>query len=547
MIHKYTRSIMKIKLIVYLILAAGFLLFTNLVYINYALHSTPDYQYTGANPHAAADKLVYMSMIQQGREGVLFMKNLHTTEPQKGLLLSPHWYVIGQTANLFNVSNNTSYQLYRVLFIISFLILLYIILGKLFKKSAKFNLAAVFVLFTGGVGWFILLRFPELLSSSKGQLKFLYAPVDLYVTEGNTLLNFTQAPLFSLSQVLILLVFYLFISYRDRRDYKIDILNSFVVAFLILIHPYNAAVIFAVLGSWSIWYLTYKKDWLVIRKLLIVMFGGVVGMAYNIYMLWTEPVIAEWLKQNLVYSPPIKQYILGYGLLFPLWIIGLVAVYRKKRNDPWWMLMLIWSTIVWLLIYLPIDINRRFVNGWHISLAIVAAYGFYFLYQKCLRLWLKIFFSVVTITILVSSIGFFLFISVYFSPATYSYGYYYINTEERSVIEFLRDNTNEPDNILTSDMKTSFTLVSQLNRAVFRGHDHQTPTFMLKQQQMDWFFGTNQGLESLGRKKSFLQDNDIDYVVLNQSRREEMVEWLLEADYLELLFQTENLSVYKVV
>jgi len=538
---------MKNRPLIYLILAAAFLLLTNLVYINYALHATPDYRYTGANPHAAADKLVYMSMIQQGREGQLFMKNLHTTDPQQGLLLSPHWYVIGQTANLLNISNNASYQSYRVIFIILFLILIYVVLGKLFRKDSRFNLAAAFIFFTGGVGWYILLKFPAILTSTKGQIKFLFAPTDLYVTEGNTLLNFSQSPLFALSQLTILFIFYLFVRNRHKLNLKVDLLILVLAAFLILIHPYNAPVIFAVLGSWSVWYFYQNKDWLIFKKFLLVALGGAIGLAYNIYLLYAEPVIAEWLKQNLVYSPPLKQYLLGYGLLIPFWILGFILVLKRKRNDPWWMLFLIWSGVIWLLLYLPLDINRRFVNGWHIALAIISSYGFYYLYQKCLRRWLKVSFALVAFFILISSLGFFLFVSLFFSRSAYTYGYYYVTNDEANVIEWLRRNSELDDNILTSDMKTSFTIVSQLNRSVFRGHDHQTPEVLLKQQQMDWFFSSNQGVESLRRKRAFLANNKLEYIVVNANRLKQDVNWLDQADWLDLELQSDGLSVYKVI
>src|SRR3990167_7989515 len=101
--------------IVYIGLSMIFLLLTNIASLNFKSHEKPGFTYTGANPYAAADKLVYLSMIEQGREGILFMKNLHTVDPQIGLLLSPHWYLIGQFGRLTAMNNLASYQTARIL------------------------------------------------------------------------------------------------------------------------------------------------------------------------------------------------------------------------------------------------------------------------------------------------------------------------------------------------------------------------------------------------------------------------------------------------
>lgn len=535
------------QLMPYVIVGFLFLLLTNLAYINFVAHEKPGYKYTGANPYAPADKLVYMSMVEQGREGILFMKNLHTTDPQKGLMLSPHWYLIGQTARLFNLSNNASYQLYRVSFTVLFVWLLYLILQKLFSNHRHRVIAGIFVLFSGGLGWLYVVQNPEVLTLLSSSQKFFLAPIDLYVTEGNTLLNFSQSPLFSLSQLLLLVVFYLFIRFRNKENYRWDMVNAFIVALLGIMHPYDVPIIFAVLGSWSVWYVYRTRRWYILKKFFIIVLGGLVAIAYGIYLITAEPVLAEWLKQNLVYSPPFRNYLWGYGLLLPLWVVGTIEIVRKKQHHAWWILILIWSSIIWLLLYLPLEINRRFINGFHIALALVAFVGFRYLYQQCRRLWLKMAFATTISMILFSSISFFLFVNLYFAPSVYQYKYYYISSEEEQAIAFLAEHSETGDRLLTSDVKTSFTITSQLNRLVFRGHDHQTPRVHLRQQQLEWFFAEQVGILALNRKRQFLADNKISYIVVNQKNIEQPSAWLSEASFAQEIFSSDTITIYRAV
>lgn len=532
----------------FLLLGILFLLLTNLGYLNYALRATPEYRYTGANVYAPADKLVYMSMIQQGREGILFMKNLHTTDPQQGLLLSPHWYIIGQTARILNVSNNFSYQLYRIVLTAVFLWLLAVLVQKLCDTMAAALTAYAFVLFSGGLGWLYVLGHATVIGNGINTIKkFMFLPTDMYVTEGNTLLNFSQAPLFIISQLLILLSAYMLVQFKDARHYWWDIVNGVFIAFLILMHPYDLPILAAVFVSWTVWEFWRINSMRPMLKVGIVLAGGALAMLYNMYIIASEPVIAEWLKQNLVYSPSLRNYFWGYGMLLPLWLVGAVQLWRTKRNDSLWMLFLIWSAVVWIILYLPLDLNRRFINAFHIPLALIASVGFLRVYRYFKQSAVQKFgASLLVWGAVLSSLGFFLFVNLYFTPSVYGYGYYYITAEEQQVIDFLAYDSTPGQGLLTSDEKLTFTLTSQLDRPVFRGHDHQTPHVLLKQQQVDWFFADQDTGRSTERKRAFLNDARIAYVIVNTNRMSAIPKWIDKAPFLENVFHTDHLTVYRV-
>jgi hypothetical protein len=89
--------------IIFWLIALVFLCATNaFIFFGYSFQSVGRH-YTGINIFGAADKLVYYSQIEQGRQGLIMMKNLHTSEMQKGLFFAPHWWLIGQTGRWLNI------------------------------------------------------------------------------------------------------------------------------------------------------------------------------------------------------------------------------------------------------------------------------------------------------------------------------------------------------------------------------------------------------------------------------------------------------------
>ncbi len=530
----------------YGVASVTFVLLTSMGQLNFAVHTPAGYAYTGANPYTAADKMVYKNMIQQGREGILFMRNVHTTDPQHGRMLSPVWYVIGQTGAWFNLTNNAAYQIYRVLFTLIFCWLLYLFLAQLFVHEVERVIAGLFVYFSGGFGWLYLITHPWLLQASS-QIKFFFSPVDLYVTEGNTLLNFAQAPLFSFSQVALVASAFIFVRYREKVNWLWDSVNAAIILVLGTMHPYDMPIVFAVLGSWTVWHIYTSGSWLSLKRFMLLGCAALITIAYNFYALFSEPVLRSWYEQNLVYSPLITNYLWGYGLLLPLALVGLFMMGTQKKHDPWWAMILIWCAIIPLLLYLPLDVNRRFINGWHIVLAITAYAGCSYLFRAIHRQWLRVIYVLILAVALGSSLGLYFVINLYFEPSAYGYGYYYITPDEKQVIDFLRGATTVNDHLLTSDMKTSFTLTSELNRLVFRGHDHQTPQAPLKQQQMDWFFSEPETSASLELRKNFLQQETISYIVVSSLRLGHEVQWLETAPFVKKVMNAGPLTVYRVV
>ena len=106
--------------------------------------------------------------------------------------------------------------------------------------------------------------------------------------------------------------------------------------------------------------------------------------AYTFWVTQADPVLRGWTAQNLTPSPPVWDYVLGYGLILALAVPGAVVAARRRSDTD--LLLLAWVGVTALLLYAPFALQRRFSLGLHVPLAILAAMGL-FRMAKRKRVW----------------------------------------------------------------------------------------------------------------------------------------------------------------
>jgi hypothetical protein len=81
-----------------------------------------------------------------------------------------------------------------------------------------------------------------------------------------------------------------------------------------------------------------------------------------------DPFFKAWSAQNTIHSPPPIQYLLGYAIYLPWAILGirrLVSSGEVRDRLP-----VIWVLVVPLLLYLPVNLQRRLAEGVFIALLV---------------------------------------------------------------------------------------------------------------------------------------------------------------------------------
>jgi hypothetical protein len=142
-----------------------------------------------------------------------------------------------------------------------------------------------------------------------------------------------------------------------------------------LIVPFYVAVAWAVAGAaWLAATLARRRiirdeTWQVALACLIA--SPIV--TYSLVVFAVNPVMKQWAAQNLILSPHPLHYVMGYGLVGLLAILG--AVYVLRRRDEMRLRLVAWAVVIPPLLYLPFNLQRRLIEGWQIPLAILAALG----------------------------------------------------------------------------------------------------------------------------------------------------------------------------
>jgi asparagine N-glycosylation enzyme membrane subunit Stt3 len=86
-----------------------------------------------------------------------------------------------------------------------------------------------------------------------------------------------------------------------------------------------------------------------------------------------DPVYRAWSAQNQIRSPHPLHYLAGYAIVGLLAILGAVRAVRRRQ----WQLVLplAWTALIPLLLYLPINVQRRLIIGTQVPLGLLAACG----------------------------------------------------------------------------------------------------------------------------------------------------------------------------
>ncbi|MFH0873775.1 MAG: hypothetical protein V1846_02945 [Candidatus Komeilibacteria bacterium] len=518
-----------------------FLVFTNILYLWSALAAPSGSSYTGINLAASADKLVYYSMIEQGRLGQLLQKNIHTSELQVGSLIGPHWWLIGQTANLFSLGVIPVYHGWRILLVLVTMVVLFFWLRRLTSKYNERLWLWLFVLFAGGWGWAKALFQPSILASDFAPLTT--KPVDIYMGELSLQANAQQSPLFILSHILLLLVFYLWIKQRQTISWQSESLVGALAALLIMVHPYDFWILATIPALWSLWRWWQTQDRRYLYKLSIYWFwcAASAGLVWGLVM--SETALRGWSAQNLVYSPPPYNYLLAWGLLFPLAVIGTYHWWTKWRDNEWWRLLVIWTWVTWIMVYLPLDYNRRLANGWLIPVSLVAGLGALALARRIQNYYWQIIYWL--FVIMAVTFGPWYSQTVYLRAMSYyqTNDRFYLSAETKELLGSLKQQPVEQI-VLPFDEPIGLLIPAFTGQTIYIGHQHQTINYLQKRQKADEFFSANTGLDKI----KFLVDNRISLIVVHYTTKNpaEFFSWLDEAPYLQLIKKNSTGAIYRL-
>ncbi len=522
-----------------LLLVATVLIVVTAVPYLYGYVTTPEHRaYTGLHHLTPGDTNVFLSMIEQTKQGDNVFINPYTSEAQARIFINPLWLSVGYLAKIFQLSNLLALHVARSIWIVIFVLVAYCFIAYLFKEKKYRYVILLMIVFSSGLGVFFN---PFLFDVNN-----LYEqPIDMWVPESITFLTLYHTPHLIASLTLIILIFLLMLMAFEKNRLSYSIAAGFCSMLVIWFHPFHGPTIFGVIGVYIVALCIKQRRiiWPYIKHYVVLGWLTVPSVLYLFLIHQASWVIRQWNAQNNLPSPSVWMYLIGYGFLIPLAIAGVWAWRRKFKQRH--IFLMVWVVVTGILLYFPVDFQRRMVEGLHIPLSILAGVGAIFLYRKVahsrlakIRFALPAFLLVFLPLSNIQMVG--QDIYLYATKKGFSY---YITTDEIQAMGWIKENVTGRQVIFSSFPSGNF-IPAYSGRVVWIGHGPQTIDLPEKREVVDWFWRDNSDDQARYR---FLLDEGIDFVYYGPLEKSQDDYNPETKSYLEKVFTSQQVLIFKVV
>jgi len=331
-------------------------------------HAPADAQYMMTLYPVPDDTNSYFTWIRQATDGHFFFNFKYSSEAHIRALFHPIFLSMGLLVKagipLVGVWYGT-----QVLSILLLVWTLYVFISRFFIRVALRRFGLAFISLAGGWGFlhFVLHR----------NAVTLWTPADISMTETTLARSISWPFIFCFSVVLILWSFLMYMRYLEspqRKYFYGAAAAGFAVS---LIHPYDAGIIASVAGLYTIIRYGFGRIPTVIAYVCIV----ILPTLYHAVLL-IDPVFRGHSTFDMS-SPNPVAYLGGFGILVPLAVIGAVVILLgsrfQKKSD--WLLPIVWAGVLPLLLYAPVNFQRRMIEGGIVAYGILAVLGMQTIWQ----------------------------------------------------------------------------------------------------------------------------------------------------------------------
>jgi hypothetical protein len=296
-------------------------------------------------------------------------------------------------------------------------------------------------------------------------------------------------------------------------------------------NPISFAVVDAAFAGavFSLWWKNGKIEYRHLLALSIIAVVQIPLLVYNFLVLNRDPFWSQFTAQNQTLSPPPIFYFWGFA---PFWLFALFGIFRafRERNSSL-LAMTTWVIGGFALAYLPVAIQRRFVLGITLPLAVLAIHGLGSLLKR-IPIFAKrenlIYFSYILLASVSSiylSLGLSLFLKTL--PAEKFYP-----RDVESALVWLSQNA-APNDFVLADVPTSQLIAQRTQLKVYVGHEMETLHYEEKKEEMELFFDGKM-------PDGWLAETQVKWFIADKGDN-------LNTSGLEVLYENESVIVYRVV
>ena len=530
-------------------LALAVIIITSLPLL-YGWWATPaDYQFTGIHFALPNDWFVFYSYLEQVRQGHWLFTNLFTAEPSQPVF-NILWLVVGWLAKIFHLGDVAAFNLARIILIPVFFSVAYVFIGYLFDSIKQRRWVLILLTFSSGLGFLLLnqiIIYPY--NFAAGQHHW---PMDLWVPEFNTFLTLYYSPHFIASLTLFLATIFLAALAAETKLIRYSFSAGITALVLFSFHPFHViSLLSVILVYYLVLMLEAKKwSWPLFGHYSLLVLLAAPAIIYYLYLVQTDWVIGQKALQNLNFTTPLWLTFFSGGVLLLLALVQTGLILIKKQFSSRNLLLIVWFLVQFVMIYWPVNYQRRMTEGWHFPLVALTALSLFPLshwWKKKNKSGPKRVFEWRWAFLVLLSLG--LVISNLFQLAAD-----FIVYNERRTLAYISQEiidaalwfkSTDPNSVIFNSSDRIVNIIpAYAGRPVYVGHGVETPAFGPKQTEVAWFFDHNRDQD---KEINFLRRRNIDYLFYGPSERA-LGSYQPETKfYLRATYTNSQVQIYQVL
>lgn len=435
------------------------------------------------------DGYSYIAKMYQGWQGNWTFSLPFTLESGDRSFLFFYYILLGQMSRILNVDLLLFFHITRV---INFILLLFSITRFFYwifpKDKFIFETAVILASVGSGLGWLLL--------------PFGYITADFWVAEAYPFLSGYANPHFTLGMTLMLCIFMNFLQENmGKGHYVMLVLSGCALA---IVYPFGILIIGLVIISYEIVNGVDKRKIRILHLLFLGIGSGPI-LIFQYFQVKNNPLLSVWNSQNITSTPPVWDIFISFSplLLFAVW-----GWYQSKsdKGEGKIRFLQVWGLVGIILIFLPLDLQRRFIAGYYLPLSGLAAIGLGKIGRPRLNM-IVLAMSIITNGLLIT-------MGIY-SINTHSDNIF-LHKTDMDALNWIKYNTPSDAAILASP-DIGLVIPGFTGRKVIYGHPFETPNAHLEKENVTrWYNGSMDRLQA----DRFILEKGIDYIYFGPREKE---------------------------
>lgn len=337
----------------------------------------PDQQFQGFL-WGVDDGNVYLSWIRQASEGRVLLRNQYTTVEQNPHFFNVFLLALGRVTAWTGQHPGIIFHASRLLGNVALLLMIYLLAAFVTRSVAARWGALALASLGSGFGWLAAIWASSVPPPLPPPLRPPdYAPLPpqtwQVMPEAVTFLSMLLNPLFVWSMALMCGVLVSAAIALERRSIAWAVPAGLLLLLVGNMHTYDLPVLHTTTLLFAL-ILVLQRRIKFADALLIYAIIFIIALPAPVWGWWAANQDPSYLAkvETPTLSPPVHDYIVGYGLILLLAIPGAWYAIKRRRENPRLLLPVCWVGINALLLYAPVAFQRKMAEGLHIPLCLLA-------------------------------------------------------------------------------------------------------------------------------------------------------------------------------